>query len=327
MHSVTGWTFVVLSLLTPVCAQAQAPLALERKIELGEVKGRIDYLAFDPSRKRLFVAELGNNSVAVVDLNLGKVVHRISDLKEPQGIGYVAASDTVYVASGGDGTLRMFAGEKLESVGRIDLGEDADNIRLDVQAERLYVGYGNGALAVIQTANRSKVADIALSAPPESFQLDTRTHQIFINIPTKQSIAVVDRDAGRELASWSIGNSTHFAMALEQEGNRLFIAFRTPARIGVLDRENGKTLASVEVCGDIDDMFLDAKRRRLYVSCGEGFVDALDTSSSTVARLARVNTVVVARTSLFVAELDRLFVAARQTSGETAAVWVFRPAP
>jgi hypothetical protein len=239
----------------------------------------------------------------------------------------VAGSDTVYVASGGDGTLRMFAGEKLDSVGRIDLGEDADNIRVDVQAERLYVGYGNGALAVIQTANRSRVADIALSAHPESFQLDSWTRRIFINIPTKQSIAVVDRDAGRELTSWPTGNGTHFAMALEHEGNRLFIAFREPARIGVFDRENGKSLASVEVCGDIDDMFLDAKRHRLYVSCGEGFVDALDTGGSSFARLARVKTVAGARTSLFVADLDRFFVAARQTNEEAAAVWVFRPGP
>src|SRR5262249_40324897 len=105
-------------------------------------------------------------SVAVVDLNLGKVVRRLSDLKQPQGIGYVAANDTVYVAGGGDGTLRMFTGEQLESIGRIDLDEDADNIRVDVQAERLYFGYGNGALAVIQTANRNRIADIALSAHP-----------------------------------------------------------------------------------------------------------------------------------------------------------------
>jgi hypothetical protein len=327
MHRVTACTLLVLALLTPVCAHAQAPLTLETKIELGDVKGRIDHLAFDPRRKRLFVAELGNNSAAVVDLNLAKVVHRISDLKEPQGIGYVAASDTVYVASGGDGTLRMFTGEKLESVGRIDLGEDADNIRVDVQAERLYVGYGNGSLAVIQTANRNRIADIALSAHPESFQLDARTRRIFINVPTKQSIAVVDRDAGRELASWPTGNSTHFAMALEQGGNRLFIAFREPARIGVLDRENGTSLASVQVCGDIDDMFLDAKRHRLYASCGEGFVDVLDVGSSTFARLARLKTVAGARTSLFVADLDRLFVAARQTNEEAAAVWVFRPSP
>jgi DNA-binding beta-propeller fold protein YncE len=327
MHRVIAWTFAVLGLLTPISAQAQAPLTLEAKIRLGDVKGRIDHLGVDPIRKRLFVAELGNNSVAVVDINLGKVIQRISDLKEPQGIGYVAASDTVYVASGGDGTLRMFAGENLASVGRIELGEDADNIRVDGSGARVYVGYGSGALAVIDAATRSKVAEIALSAHPESFQLDARTRRIFINVPTKQSIAVVDRDAKRELTSWPTGNGTHFAMAIDQEVNLLFIAFREPARIAVLDRESGKSLANADTCGDIDDMFLDAKRRRLYVTCGEGFVDVLGTGSGALARLARVSTIAGARTSLFVAELDRLFVAARQTREEGAAVWVFRPEP
>src|SRR5262245_3028256 len=260
--------FATLATFTPIGAAAQAPLALETKIALGDVKGRIDHLAFDPGRKRLFVAELGNNSVAVVDIAQRKVMQRLSDLKEPQGIGYVSSTDTLYVASGGDGTLRMFAGGDFARLGRIDLGEDADNIRVDAPSERAYVGYGSGALAVIDTASRTKVAEIALSAHPESFQLDDRTRRIFINVPTKQSIAVVDREAGRQLTSWPTGNSTHFAMALDQEVNRLFIAFREPAHIGVLDRENGKSLANVEVCGDIDDMFLDARRHRLYVSCG-----------------------------------------------------------
>jgi hypothetical protein len=44
-------------------------------------------------------------------------------------------------------------------------------------------------------------------------------------------------------------------------------------------------------------------------------------------RLARVPTVSGARTSLFVPELDRLFVAVRAGSNEPAAIWVFRPIP
>jgi hypothetical protein len=74
-------------------------------------------------------------------------------------------------------------------------------------------------------------------------------------------------------------------------------------------------------------MFVDAKRRRLYVSCGEGFVDVLDSASSTYLRLARIATVPGARTSLFVPGIDRLFVAARATLDHPSAVWVFRPTP
>ena len=69
-------------------AQEPLPLQLETKIPLGEVKGRIDHMAVDLTRRRLFVAELGNDSVGVVDLNERKVVHVITGLREPQGVGY-----------------------------------------------------------------------------------------------------------------------------------------------------------------------------------------------------------------------------------------------
>ena len=66
---------------------------------------------------------------------------------------------------------------------------------------------------------------------------------------------------------------------------------------------------------------------RVYVSCGEGVVDVFTAEEAGYRRLARVPTVPGARTSLFVPEFDRLFVAVRASSGERAAIWVFRPAP
>ena len=65
------------------------PLVLERTIPLKSVFGRIDHIAVDLARKRLFVAELGNGSVDTIDLAgdaSGTVTHRISGLQEPQGI-------------------------------------------------------------------------------------------------------------------------------------------------------------------------------------------------------------------------------------------------
>jgi DNA-binding beta-propeller fold protein YncE len=306
---------------------AQGPLALEAKIPLGEVKGRIDHLAVDLGRRRLFVAELGNDSVGVIDLDRREVIHVIADLRGPQGIAHEASTDTIYVANGGDGTVRIFKAADFASLGRMDLGDDADNIRVDATTKQLFIGYASGALAVIDPANRKKIADIALKAHPESFQLDNSTPRIFVNVPDKQTISVIDRNVRREIAVWPTGNGTHFAMALDRESKRLLVSFRNPPKLGVFEMGNGSHVASVETCGDIDDMFVDAKRRRVYVSCGEGFVDVLDSTRSAYERLARISTVPGARTSLFVPDFDRFFVAARATAEQPAAVWVFRPTP
>jgi YVTN family beta-propeller protein len=157
-------------------AQAIEPpvLVLENKIGLGKVSGRIDHMAFDPTRNRLFVAELGNNTVAVVDLNDRKVVHVIAGLSEPQGVGYAPSNDTLYVANGGDGSVRLYRGADYAQIGRIDLGGDADNVRVDPAGNRVLVGYGNGGIAAIEPAGQNKTAQFPLPVAGPSRKLSTR---------------------------------------------------------------------------------------------------------------------------------------------------------
>src|SRR5262249_42605742 len=184
---VLGWAILLAaSLMWPAATDAQTaspPLILEAKIPLGQVSGRIDHLGIDLKRQRLLVAELGNNSLGVIDLAAGKVLHRIADLSEPQGVAYGPFSDSVVVANAGGGSVSVVRGEDLTLIGRIELGDDADNVRLDTAHKRMLVGYGKGALAVIDSANLTKTADIRLKAHPEGFQIDETGTQVFVNVP------------------------------------------------------------------------------------------------------------------------------------------------
>lgn len=304
------------------------PLQLEAKIPLGDVRGRIDHMAVDLKRQRLFVAELGNDSVGIVDLSNRKMISRIPGLKEPQGVGYEPTTDMLYVANAGDGSVRLFGGSDYKATGRIELGSDADNIRVDAGAERVFIGYGSGGLAVIDPSTRSKVGDISLKAHPESFQLDPDTSQIFVNVPDAHGIAVVDRVSQKQIGKWPTADrGANFPMALDYVRRQILVIFRAPAELGVFSITDGKPVATNETCGDSDDLFIDAKRARVYVSCGAGFLDVLETKNATYRRIARIPTISGARTSLFVPEMDRLLVAVRASSGEPAAIWIFRPMP
>jgi DNA-binding beta-propeller fold protein YncE len=328
-RSIHAFVLFVLSFgPTGSAAQAQqSPLELETKIPLGTVKGRIDHLAVDLGRKRLFVAELENNSVGIVDLNNGSLLHRITGLEEPQGVGYVPALDTLVVASGGDGAVRLFRGEDFAATAKIQLGKDADNVRVDADSKSVYVGYGAGALAVIDPSSHAKIKDIALPAHPESFQISQDTQKVFVNLPDARSIAVVDTHASRLSQSWPTGNDHgNFAMTLDDGGGRAIVVFRNPPKLSVRDMQTGSPVAERNTCGDVDDVFFDSKRQRVYVTCGEGAIDVFDARAD-YAPMARIATRRGARTSLFMAPLDRLAVAVRASDEEPAAVWLYRPSP
>ncbi len=309
-------------------ADDSMPLVLEAKIPLGDVRGRIDHFAVDLGRQRLFVAELGNNSVGVIDLKTLKVIRTITELREPQGVGYVPSTDTLYVSNAGDGSVHLFQGADLSSSGRIELGDDADNIRVDTRQNRVFVGYGSGALAIIDPASHRKMSDIPLKAHPESFQFAESETKIFVNVPDAGQVAVVDAGLGKQTSTLSpLGARSNFPMAVDGDDHRVLVVFRNPPKLMVFASRDDKPVASLDTCRDADDIFVDSNHHRVYVSCGEGAIDVLARRNTEYERVARIPTVSGARTSLFVPELDRLYVAVRATSGEAAAVWVFRPTP
>jgi hypothetical protein len=273
------------------------------------------------------VAELGNDSVGIVDLATSGVSGRIHGLDEPQGVGYLDSNDTLYVADAGDGTVRLFRGRDFGEAGRIRLGEDADNIRIDRAGRRVFVGYGEGALAIIDAGKNRKIADIALDGHPESFRLESGGNRIFANVPDARTIEVADRHSGKVVARWATGQAGgNYPMALDEASRQVLVVFRRPATLAAFSMRDGKLVASAGACGDADDLFVDAKRRRIYVSCGEGYLDVFEPGNGGFRRIARLPTASGARTALFVPELDRLFLAVRAGRQGKAAIWVYRPA-
>jgi hypothetical protein len=302
-----------------------APLELEAKIPLGDVRGRIDHLAVDLARQRLFVAELGNETVGVVDLAHHAVLRTLTGLHEPQGVGYEPTTDTLYVANAGNGAVELFQGADFKHVGRIELGSDADNVRIAPSTHKVIIGYGSGALAIIDPANQNKIGDIKLKGHPESFQLTADGRRGFVNVPGSHEIAVVDFEHGRQTDRWSPRWFANYPMSLDQAGNRIQVVFRQPATLAAFDAQNGGKLFSIETCADSDDVFLDPVRSRIYVSCGEGFVEIFSAEADHYRKEDKVATVGGARTALFVPELDRYFLAVRANGQTSAAIWVFKP--
>ena len=202
----------------------------------------------------------------------------------------------------------------------------ADNIRIDAANNQILVGYGSGALAVIDPSSQAKIADIALKGHPESFQISEATGQIFINLPSVHAIGVVDRRAAREKAAWPTRSlSGNYPMALDDAAKHVIVAFRDAPRLAVYAMTDGASVAERETCGDSDDIFFDTKRKRVYVICGAGFIDVFDAAAS-YRPIARIPTVSGARTALFIPSLD-LLALGRASGNEPAAIWLYRAAP
>jgi DNA-binding beta-propeller fold protein YncE len=316
--------FLVAVIAMPLLS-AEEPLTLAQSIELPRVDGRIDHLAFDGTGQHLFVAALGNNTVEVLDVKAGTHVKSLPGFREPQGIAVAPDAKLVAVANGQGEGLQFLSVDDYRTGASVRLGDDSDNVRYDASAKRLYVGFGSGALAAITPADGKVLANVKLAGHPESFQLERSGPRVFVNVPSADQIAVVDRGPMKIVATWPVsGAKANYPMALDEANHRLFIGCRRPAKVLVFDTTTGKQVGSFDIVGDTDDLFYDAARKRLYISGGEGFIDVFQNSdANTFTRVAHIATAPGARTSLFVPDLSRLFLAVPHRGSQRAEIRIY----
>ena len=321
-------TIVLLALIiltSRAYAQEETTLQLVQTIPLPHVEGRIDHLAVDLQGQRLFVAALGNNTLEVLDLKAGTRLHTITGLHEPQGVVFIPESNTIVVTNGQTGTCDIFDGTSFQHRNAVKLASDADNIRYDVATHTLYVGYGAGALGLINATSAKHLGDIPLKGHPEAFQLEQARPRIFVNIPSAHYIAVVDRDKRAVITTWPLQSAeANFPMTLDETHHRLFVGVRTPPMLMVIDTESGQEVARVKSVGDADDLFYDAQHRRIYIAGGEGFLTIVaQEDANHYTPVATIPTVSGARTALFVPELRRLYLAVPHRGAQGAEIRVY----
>jgi DNA-binding beta-propeller fold protein YncE len=301
---------------------SSTPLKLKQTIRLSGVEGRIDHFAIDRAGERLFVCALGNNTVEVLDLRTGERVHSVTGFGAPQGVGYASEVNRLFVANDKGGICKIYDGKSFQTVGELNLEDDADNVRYDEAREKFYVGFGSGGIAVVNASDGKQVGSIKLSAHPEAFQLEKNGSRIFVNVPNARHVAVIDRDKGKVVATWKTDLAfANFPMALDEANHRLFVGCRLPPKLVVLNTDSGNVVAKVDISGDADDVFYDSKRHRIYVICGAGKIDVIEqTDPNTYKALTKLDTANGARTGLFVPERDTLFAAVPHRGSQEAEI-------
>lgn len=324
----------LLALSAPAAGQESPALSLETHIPLPNVKGRIDHFGIDVKGQRLFVAAVDNHTLEVVDLKSGELVHTITDLAEPQGVFYDASTNRLFVACGLDGVTKLFDGTTFKVLATVKFPDDADNIRY-ARSKGVIVGYagakqlrkreeGTGGLGFLDS-NGKKTGDIVIDAHPESFQLEQAGTRLFVNVPEKKEIEVIDLAKHTVVARWPVSAKNNFPMALDEAHHRVFVGCWVLPRLVVFDTETGQEVASGEIAGSTDDLFYDSSRGRVYVLTSQDFLEVFQQKDPDhYDRIARFPTPPRTQTGLFVPEWGKLFAAVQKQGEQSAEIRVYQ---
>ena len=111
---------LLLLLVAAIVAKADGagvPLQEVARISLSDVRGRIDHLAAELDRDRLYVAALGNDTVEVIDVAKQKRIGSLRGFREPQGVFVMPGIGRLAVTNGQAQRLTILDTSRLEPVG------------------------------------------------------------------------------------------------------------------------------------------------------------------------------------------------------------------
>jgi len=305
---------------------ADSPLVVVHRVVLPEVVGGFDLMSLDPITHQLFLAAQDQGSIEVIDVTNGRHIRTIPNFNQPKWTAYRPESGKLYIAEGRSGAVQILDSANFKRIGLVQFSEKANNLRFNAMTGEMLVGVGktHGAIGIFDTYTSTVVGNIALPGVPKQFEIDG--DRILVNIPTINQVAVVSRSHQSVLATWSIGSDhANVPMALDRIHRRLLLGCES-GHFLVMDAEDGHLICSVDIPAEPDGVWYDARRGKIYVSCGAGEVVIItQIDADHYQRSGSLMTAPGAATSLFDVMSDRLFVAVPQQQQQQAVLLICQP--
>jgi DNA-binding beta-propeller fold protein YncE len=308
------------ALLSPRFATAADGSSLEpvRTIVLKGRAGKLDHLALDGKRERLFLANTANGTLDVVDLKTSKLLKQVVGQTGIQGVAYAADLDKVFVGLGSGGLCNVFDGNRYAPLKTIKFADDADNVRYDATRKLVFVAHAEKALGMVDAQTYGVKTDFKLPGSVEGFQIAPGAPRLYLVIPSPSQVAVIDIDKAEIVANYPLKLAAEgHPLVIDAANKRVFIGCRQAPKVVVMDSETGKEITSIDIPADIDDLHYDARRKQLYASCGEGFLAVIkQTDADNYAVVEKIPTVKGAKTSLFDPDTGMLYLAVPRQPGK-----------
>ena len=252
---------------------AKPPYKLVASIPLGDGE-RWDYVTFDPSQNRVYVAH--GDHVTVVDATSRTVIGQIGPFPGgTHGIGIVPQLGRGYTDDGKAGSVGAFDLTTLKVGGTLPAAPDADGIIFDVPSGHIFVINGDsGSVTVIDPSANKSIATITIGAGLEAAVSDGQGH-LYVDGADNHEIVEIDTRSNTILAHWPMADCQRpHGIAIDSVTRRVFATCVNKEMV-ILDADSGKILATEPIGAYSDGAAFDPVRKLALSSNGDGTLSVI----------------------------------------------------
>ncbi|MGH9686651.1 MAG: YncE family protein [Candidatus Acidiferrales bacterium] len=230
-----------------------------------------DYLKFQPSTHRLFIAH--GNEVQVLNVDTGKIVGTMGGMNVIHGVVLAPEFNRGFVTDGGAAKVRIFDLKSLKVIGSAPADKDADGDVYDPASKRVFTMNGDSQSSTVIDAKTGKVVGhIELGGQPEFPVADGRGH-VYANIESTSEIIEINSRTMKITHRWPLAPGEHpSGLAIDAKHHILFSGCRNKLMV-IMDADNGKVLATEPIGVGVDATRFDPGT--MYAFASNGFTPSL----------------------------------------------------
>ena len=268
-------------------ALVDLPLKHVADIPLPGRTTRFDYESYDPGRRLLFIAHLGDGEVIAFDTRGSHVIARIGDVSSVHGVLAVPDLSRVYASATGTDEIVAIDEATLRIVARMPGGRYPDGMAYAPEAHKLYVSDETGATeTAIDVRTNQRVATIPLGGEAGNTQYDPVSRHIFVNVQTRNELVEIDPTVDRVAARFPLSGARHnHGLSIDPPDHLAFVACDGNDKLLVFDMTSKRVAQSFNVGSDPDVLAFDTASSTLYIAGEAGIVSMFSVKGAAVTKI------------------------------------------
>ena len=229
-------------------------------------------IAVNPVSRRAFVANYGDSSVSVVNLDSETVVREIDVGKNPQSVAVDPASGLLLVGCDGIPAVQIYDLQGYNLVGSISTGKGPIRIAVHSSQKVAYaVAQGSSTMQVISLTSHTLIRTVDVGSRPRVVEVDERDQIAYIGHWEGTTVSVIDLTSQSKISELTVGHDPN-AIAIAPDARLAFVGSFGDGRDGggsvsVIDLDTRAVKKTIDVDDGPSRLTVDEAAGVVYLTC------------------------------------------------------------
>ena len=253
--------------------------------------------AVNPVTDTLYVANIGSNSVSVIDASTDSVTTIIPVYSSPYAVAVDPVTNMVYVPNFGSNNLSVINGATNASIGSITTGNQPSNVAVDTATNMVYVtNAASGTVSVFSgassTANigNTMATTITVGSDPQGIAVDTATNTIYVANYGSNNVSIINGATNTVSSTVSVGTGPQ-GVGVDTQTNTIYVTNYGSNSLSIINGATVGGTVSIPVGSNPYGVAVDQENNMIYLANGEsGTVSVVNGLANAVVDTINVGT-------------------------------------